>query len=193
HHFLHDSPWDASARNKRRLALWRRRPDLAPQSRGVLIVDETGDRKRGRGIALAARQHIGKRGNTANGVVAVASHWADGQRHAPLGVRAYRPASRLAEGKADPRFQTKLELAWELVEEARAQGLPSRAAVADGADGENAKLGGRLFGARIGYVLALRPNKGTGQLVEDEANPPAFTPAEAARRAPMEAWQRLVR
>ena len=142
---------------------------------------------------LAARQYIGKLGHTANGVVAVTSHWADGRRHAPLGVRAYYPASRLPQGKADPKFHTKPELAWELIEEARAQGIPFRVVVADCVYGENAKLEGRLFGAKIGYVLALRPNQGTWQLVEDEANPPAFTPAEAARRAPREAWQRLVR
>src|SRR5262249_15589481 len=56
HHLLHDSPWDASALNERRLALWLERPDLAPHSRGVPVIDETGDRTRGRGIVLAARQ-----------------------------------------------------------------------------------------------------------------------------------------
>jgi SRSO17 transposase len=91
HHFLRDSPGDASALNQRRLALWQGRPDPAPHARGVFIVDETGDRKRGRGIALAARQDVGKLGKTANGVVAVTSHWADGHRHAPLGVRAHHP------------------------------------------------------------------------------------------------------
>jgi SRSO17 transposase len=193
HHFLHDSPWDASALNKRRLALWQRRPDLAPHAEGVLIVDETGNRKRGRGIGLAAQQYSGKLRHTANGVVAVTSHWADSYRQAPLGVRAYYPAARLPQGKADPEFHPKPELAWELIEEARAQGIPFRVVVADCAYGENAKLEGRLLGTKIGYVLALRPNQGTGQLVEDEANPPAFTPAEAARRAPRKAWQRLVR
>ena len=160
---------------------------------GVLIVDETGDRKRGRGIVLAAQQYIGKLGHTANGVVSVTSHWADGKRHVPLGVRAYHPASRLPEGKADPLFRTKPELAWELVEEARGQGILFRVVVADCVYGENAKLEGRLFTAKIGYVLALRPNRGSWQLVEDESNPPAFTPADAARRAPREAWVRFVR
>jgi SRSO17 transposase len=193
HHFLHDSPWEASTLNRRRLALWQARPDLAAHSQGVLIVDETGDRKRGRGIVLAAQQYIGKLGHTANGVVAVTSHWADGQRHIPLGVRAYYPASRLGQGKADPKFRTKPELAWELIAEARSQGIPFRVVVADCVYGENAKLEGRLFGAKVGYVLALRPNKGTWQLVEDESNPPAFTPAEAAQRVPIGRWQRLVR
>jgi SRSO17 transposase len=193
HHFLHDSPWDGSALNRRRLSLWQKRPDLAPHAQGVLIVDETGDRKRGHGIVLAAQQYIGRLGHTANGVVSVTSHWSDGQRHVPLGVRAYRPASRLEGGKADPRFRTKPELAWELVEEARAVGIPFRVVVGDCIYGENYKLESRLFGARIGYVLALRANHGTWQFVEDEQNPPPFTPAEAAKRAPREAWQRLVR
>jgi SRSO17 transposase len=87
HHFLHDAPWDGAALNERRLALWQAHPRLGPHAGGVPIVDETGDRKRGRGIALAAQQYIGELGHTANGVVSVTSHWADGTRHVPLGVR----------------------------------------------------------------------------------------------------------
>src|SRR5215813_11965126 len=137
HHFLHDAPWEHAALNARRLASWRAHPVLGPHPGGVLIVDETGDRKRGHGIALAALQYIGKLGHTANGVVSVTSHWADGTRHVPLGVRAYRPASRLAKGKADPAFHTKPELAWELIEEARAAGIPFRVVLGDCVHGEN--------------------------------------------------------
>jgi SRSO17 transposase len=99
HHFLHDAPWDSVALNARRLDLWRGHPDLGPHTNGVLIIDETGDRKRGRGIVLAAWQYIGKLGHTANGVVSVTSHWADGSRHVPLGVRPCRPAARLPRGR----------------------------------------------------------------------------------------------
>ena len=193
HHFVHDAPWDDAALNRRRLALWQAHPALAPHPEGVFIVDETGDRKRGQGIVLAANQYIGKLGHTANGVVSVTSHWADGARHVPLGVRPYRPARRLPQGKADPAFHTKPELAWELVEEARAAGIAFRVVVADCVYGENPKLEGRLFAAGLRYVLALRPNRGTWQLVEDEANPPAFTPAEAAQRLPKDEWRRTVR
>ena len=161
HHFLHDAPWDAAELNRRRLALWRAHPDLGPHAGGALIVDETGDRKGGKGIVLAAQQWIGKLNFTANGVVSVTSYWADGTRHVPLGVRAYRPASRLPKGKTDPSFHTKPELAWELIEEARAAGIPFRVVLGDCVYGENAKLEGRLFTAGLHYVLALRPHRGT--------------------------------
>ena len=192
HHFLHDAPWDAEALNRRRLAQWQAHPYLGPHAGGVLIVDETGDPKRGQRIVLAAPQYLGKRGQVANGVVAVTSHWADGSRHLPLGVKPYRPASRLPKGRADPAFHTKPELAWELIEEARAAGIPFRLVVADSVYGASATLEARLSAAGLPYVMGLRPSQGTWQQVEDAAHPPAFTPAEAAQRLPREAWQRTV-
>jgi SRSO17 transposase len=149
-------------------------------------------RKRGQGIVLAAQQYLGKLGHVANGVVSVTSHWADGRWHVPLGVRPYRPACRLPKGKADPAFATKPELAWELIEEARAAKVPFRAVVADCVYGENPKLEGRLFAARIRCVLALRPSHGTWQFAPDPRHPPALAPAEAAQRLPKGQWQRLI-
>jgi SRSO17 transposase len=192
HHFLHDAPWDADALNRRRLAQWQAHPYLGPHAQGVLIVDETGDPKRGSRIVLAAQQYLGKLGHVANGVVAVTSHWADGTRHVPLGVKPYRPASRLAKGKQDPAFHTKPDLAWQLIEQARAAGIPFRLVVADCVYGESAQLEGRLYAAKIPYVMGLRPSHGTWQEVADAAHPPAFTPAEAAQRLPLTAWQRTV-
>ena len=193
HHFLHDAPWEAAELNRRRLGLWQAHPMLGPHAGGALIVDETGDRKRGRGIVLAAQQWIGKLNCTANGVVSVTSHWADGIRHVPLGVRAYRPASRLPKGKTDPAFHTKPELAWELIQEARAAGIPFRVVVADCVYGEHPTLQSKLWAARLQYVLAVRPHRGSWQYVEDPQHPPAFTPAEAAQRLPLDQWQRTVR
>jgi SRSO17 transposase len=193
HHFMHDAPWDAEALNRRRLHVWQAHPSLGPHAQGVLIVDETGDPKRGHGIVLAAQQYLGKLGHVANGVVAVTSHWTDGTRHVPLGVTAYRPGNRLPKGKADPAFHTKPELAWELIEQARTAQIPFRLVVADCVYGESAKLEGRLFTADIPYIMGLRPSHGTWQWIEDPAHPPAFTPAEAAQRLPASAWQRTVR
>ena len=193
HHFMHDAPWDAEDLNRRRLERWQAHPYLGPHAQGVLIVDETGDPKRGHRIVLAAQQYWGKLGHVANGVVAVTSHWTDGSRHVPLGVKPYRPGSCLPKGKADPAFHTKPELAWELIEQARAEQIPFRLVVADCVYGESAKLEGRLFTAGVPYIMGLRPSHGTWQWIEDPAHPPAFTPAEAAARLPRAAWQRMVR
>jgi len=193
HHFMHDAPWDAEALNRRRLERWKAHPYLGPHAGGVLSVDETGDPKRGHRIVLAAQQYLGKLGHVANGVVAVTSHWADGSRHAPLGVKAYRPASRLPQGRKDPDFHTKPQLGWQLIEEARAAGIPFRLVVADSIYGENAALEAQLFAAQIPYIMGLKPSHGTWQVVEDPDHPPAFTPAEAAAHRPLDAWQRTVR
>jgi SRSO17 transposase len=193
HHFLHDAPWEAAALNARRLELWRAHPWLKPPPQGVLILDETGDPKRGSRIELAAQQYLGQLGHVANGGVAVTSHWADGTRHVPVGVQPSRPASRLPRGRKDPAFHTTPALAWQLIEEARAAQLPFHLVVADSVYGENALLESRLVAAQIPSVMGLRPSHGTWQFVEDEAHPPAFTPAEAAQRLPREAWARTVR
>jgi len=193
HHFLHDAPWDGEALNRRRLQIWQAHPWLGPHAAGVLIVDETGDPKRGHRIVLAAQQYLGKLGHVANGVVAVTSHWTDGSRQVPLGVKPYRPASRLPTGRKDPAFHTKPQLAWELIQEAQAAGIPFRLVVADSVYGESADLEAKLFAAGIPYVMGLRPSHGTWQFVDDPAHPPAFTPAEAAARLPRDAWQRTVR
>ena len=142
----------------------------------MLIVDETGDPKRGQQIVLAAQQYLGKLGHVANGVVAVSSHWADGSRHVPLGVKAYRPASRLPKGRKDPAFQTKPALAWQLIAEARAAGIPFRLVVADSVYGEHLTLEAELSAAQIPYVMGLRASHGAWQEVADPAHPPAHPP-----------------
>lgn len=130
HHFMHAAPWDAEAVNRRRLQLWQAHPYLGPHPAGVLLLAETGDPKRGHRIALAAQQYLGKPGQVANGVVAVTSQWTDGTRHVPVGVKPYRPASRMPQGKADHAFHTKPDLAWTLIEAARAAEVPFRLVVA---------------------------------------------------------------
>ncbi len=125
--------------------------------------------------------------------MAVTSHWADGTRHVPLGVKPYRPASRLPNGKRDPAFHTKPDLAGELIEQARAAEIPFRLVVADSVYGEHAQLEARLSTAHLPYLMGLRPSHGTWHVVEDADHPPACTPAEAAQRLPKGAWERTMR
>src|SRR5258708_6828864 len=62
HHFVHDAPRDADALNRRRLVQWQAPPYLGPHAGGGLIVDETGDPKRGQRIVLAAPPYPGTLG-----------------------------------------------------------------------------------------------------------------------------------
>src|SRR5829696_10254796 len=97
--------------NKQRLKLLRTDPTSAPDYCGVLIVDETGDRKDGTKTAHVGRQYLANLGKTDNGVVSVSSLWADERVYYPLELEPYTPAQWFARGKADPAFRTKPQIA----------------------------------------------------------------------------------
>ena len=69
--FLSESTWDAAAVTARRLQVLRADPGTVPDAGGVLIIDETGDRKDGAKTAHVGRQYLGNRGKIENGVVSV--------------------------------------------------------------------------------------------------------------------------
>jgi SRSO17 transposase len=176
--FLSESAWEVKAVNARRLQMIREDPESsAPHEQGVLIIDETGDRKDGTKTDHVGYQYLGSVGRIANGIVSVSSVWADERVYYPLHVEPYTPAKRLEKGRSDPAFRTKPQIAVELVERARAASIPFRAVVADCLYGENADFEGAMWRAKVPYVLSLRPHK--GRWAEQEA---AHTPEEAAQR-----------
>jgi hypothetical protein len=158
--FLSESPWDADAINARRLELLLADPPTRPHDAGVLVIDETGDRKDGTKTAHVGKQYLGSRGKIESGIVAVTSLWADERVYFPLHVEPYTPAARLAKGKADPSFRTKPQLAVELVDAALELGVSFRAVVADCFYGENADFAGALGEAALPYVLGVKPSTG---------------------------------
>ena len=175
--FLSESAWDAEAVNTQRLSLLLSDPATAPHAEGVLVIDDTGDRKAGAHTAHVARQWLGSIGKVDNGIVAVSSLWADERVYYPLHVRPYTPASRLPLGKQDPHFRTKPQLALELIAAARAAGVPFRAVVADCAYGDNVNFEAGLWAAGLAYVVSLKPSKGTWAMAGQ-----AHTPQDAARQ-----------
>ena len=113
--FLSESAWDHQVVNDRRVQLMCADPATTPHERGVLVIDDTGDRKDGTATAHVARQYLGSVGKTDNGIVAVTSLWADERCYWPVHAVPYTPASRLAAGDRDPGFRTKPQLAIELI------------------------------------------------------------------------------
>jgi len=173
--FLTESSWDHEQVNQRRLELLLGDPATAPHDQGVLVIDDTGDRKAGTKTAHVARQYLGSVGKTDNGIVAVTSLWASERVYWPAHVIPYTPASRLPKSKRDPGFRTKPQLAAELVAAARAAKVPFRAVVADCFYGDNAGFTEALGRAGVAYVLAVKPRKGVWAPAEE-----AHTPQEAA-------------
>jgi SRSO17 transposase len=192
--FLSESTWDHEQVNQQRIELLQADPATAPHAQGVLVIDDTGDRKDGTRTAHVARQYLGSVGKTDNGIVCVTSLWADPRCYWPLHLVPYTPASRLPKGKRDPGFRTKPQLAVELVQAARAAQIPFRAVVADCFYGDNTGFVEALGRAGVAFVLALKPRKGTWA-PDDEPH----TPVEAARELGWGgpgrpgAWRRVTR
>ena len=175
--FVSESTWDHQAVNQRRVELLMADPATAPHAQGVLVLDDTGDRKAGRHTAHVARQWLGSLGKTDNGIVAVTSLWADERVYWPVHVVPYTPASRLPKGRTDPAFRTKPQLAVDLLQAARQAGIGFRAVVADCFYGDNTGFTEVLGRASVAYVLAVKPRKGLWAPADE-----LHTPQEAARQ-----------
>jgi hypothetical protein len=192
--FLSESTWDAEQVNRRRLELLGADPATRPHEQGVLVIDDSGDRKDGRHTAHVARQYLGSLGKTDNGIVAVTSLWADERVYWPVHVVPYTPACRLPKGTRDPGFRTKPQLAAWLVNAARKAGICFRAVVADCFYGDNEGFCAALGAAKVAYVLAVKPRKGVWAPA-DQVHTPREAAAELAWTSPEEPgdWTKVTR
>ena len=71
HHFLTELPWSVEAFRGRRLRVIL---EMLEGREIILIIDETGDRKKGHTTAYVKRQYIGNLGKIENGIVAVMAY-----------------------------------------------------------------------------------------------------------------------
>jgi len=94
--FLSESRWDPEQVNARRLGLLLADPATAPHGGGVLVIDDSGDRKDGTKTAHAGRQWLGRYGKTGSGVVTVTTLWADERVYYPVHAVPYTPARHFA-------------------------------------------------------------------------------------------------
>src|SRR5436190_831086 len=180
--FLSESRWDADQVNSRRLELLAAEPATAPHGGGVLVIDDSGDRKDGTKTAHVGHQWLGRYGKADNGVVTVTTVWADERLYYPVHAVPYTPAKRFAKGKNDPAFRTKLAIGADLAIRARDAGFAFRAVAADSAYGDQDGFRAELADAGLPFVMALKPRRGTWAYGAD-----AHTPVDAARAL---AWHR---
>ena len=128
--FLSESVWEPEAVTGRRWRPPRADPVTAPHGGGVLIIDDSGDRKDGTArLRTWAWQYLGRYGKTDSGVVTVTTVWADERVYYPVHAVPYTPAKYFAKGKNDPEFRTKLAIGADLAVRAQEAGFCFRAVV----------------------------------------------------------------
>ena len=154
HHFLRDGVWGIEQVRAIRLHLIRQQVGTRPIS---LCIDETGDVKKGSTTDYAAKQYIGNLGKTANGVVSVNAYAVvDGMTY-PLLFKIYKPKSRL---KAGDEYQSKPQIAVEIIRQIQAMGFVIERVLADSLYGESGDVTGVLNQLKLPYVVAIRSNHG---------------------------------
>jgi SRSO17 transposase len=150
---------------------------------GVLVVDETGDLKKGTRTVGVARQYTGTAGKVDNAQVAVYLAYATTAGHGVIDRELYLPKNWLADaarchaaGVPDQvGFATKPELARRMLERALEAGVPAGWVTADEVYGGSPALRGWLEARQLPYVLAVR--------CTEPLPPPSGPPAPAAQLA----------
>lgn len=153
--------WDHDDLNRQRV---QQMLELPSEGDGVLIFDDTGFAKQGKASVGVARQYSGTLGKVGNCQVTVNCHYAERTLAWPVASRlylpkewAYDPARReTAKVPEEIVFQTKPQIALELLDQAKDWGLRWACVVTDADYGDNPNFLDGLEKRRRRYVNAVR-------------------------------------
>lgn len=157
-HLLGRAVWDADgARDDVRSYVL----DHLADAGAVLVLDETGDLKKGTSTVGVQRQYTGTAGRIENAQVAVYLTYAAGGGHAFIDRALYLPKSwcenpeRLARAGVpeDVEFATKPQLAAAMIDRAVAAGTPAAWVAGDEVYGGDKMLRAKIRSHGLGYVM----------------------------------------
>jgi SRSO17 transposase len=159
--FLTNMQWDHDDLNRQRVEKLIAEVTVG---KGALILDDTGFAKQGKASVGVARQYCGTLGKVGNCQVAVTCCYADARASWPVAVRLYLPqewtedSERLKRARVpdDVTFETKAQIALDLLDQARAWGVPHRGVTADADYGDNPNFIAGLEARQERYVVAVR-------------------------------------
>jgi SRSO17 transposase len=159
--FVNQSPWQEQF-------LWQRyRRHLAQtfaSPAGLFVVDDVSCPKQGRHSVGVQRQYCGALGKKANCQCAVSVHYVARAGHYPLDLRLYLPESWLTEPdrldragvpEEARRPLSKGQIALELLDQARGEGLPGQVVVADSGYGVSGPFRDGLAERGLHYVVGV--------------------------------------
>jgi SRSO17 transposase len=159
--FVNQSPWDDQAlavRYRRHLATTFASPE------GIFVFDDTSFPKQGTHSVGVQRQYGGALGKKANCQVAPSVHYVSPKGHYPLALRLFLPDSwikderRLNEAgvpKAFRQSRTKGQIALELLDTVRGEGLPGWLALADAGYGISEEFRAGLAARGLKYIVGV--------------------------------------
>jgi SRSO17 transposase len=164
-HLLARASWDADAvRDDLRDYV----VDAFGDPGAILVVDETGDVKKGTATVGVQRQYSGTAGRIENSQVAVYLTYAAPRGHALIDRALYLPKSWTEDSdrcevagipQDDRGFATKPTLATALIDRAVAAEVPAGWVAGDEVYGADPRLRAGVRGHGLGYVLAIAANR----------------------------------
>lgn len=154
HHFLRDSDWQVEQIRETRLWLTKL---LIGDREIILIIDETGDKKKGKTTDYVAKQYIGNLGKTAQGIVSVNAYAVVSEITYPLLFKIFKPRKCLKPGD---EYKTKPKIAQEIIQEITEWGFRIKLVLADSLYGESGDVIRLLEQLKLSYIVAIRSNHG---------------------------------
>ncbi|MCH2231916.1 MAG: IS701 family transposase [Crocosphaera sp.] len=158
-HFLVRASWGEQEINDRRLEVMKSCRQTQPATGFSLIIDDSGHRKSGNFTDGVGRQYIGEIGKTDNGIVVVTSHLYDGTKSLPLDIELYQHANSLPEGKKDPEFLKKPEIALNLIDKTLQRKYRPGIVIIDSGYGNNTSFLRKLENRKLKYLGGIAKNR----------------------------------
>ena len=190
HHFLTEAPWSSSRVNERRLEVMNKCSQTRISRGFSLIIDDSGHRKSGNFTDGVGRQYIGEIGKTDNGIVVVTTHLYDGRKSLPLDIELYQHADSLTEGKQDPEFEKKPELAIKLIDLTLQRGYQPGIVIVDAGYGNNTSFLLELEKRQLKYLGGVAKNRKL--TINHQQNiPQTIRVDELAQSLPVEAFTEI--
>ena len=165
HHFVAKSGWN-DGDLLRAVRLWAIPRLMVHDAVKAWILDDTGFPKKGKHSVGVARQYCGQLGKQDNCQVAVSLSIASERASLPIGYRLYLPKEwtedrtrrETAEVPNDIEFQTKPEIALELIRRALAEDIPRAIVLADAGYGNDTEFRDKLSGMNVLYAVGVQKN-----------------------------------
>ncbi len=94
----------------------------------IVIIDETGDRKKGNKTDYVTRQYIGNLGKVENGIVTVTAYGLVRGMTLPLLQEVYKPKERLKKGD---QYKSKPKIGGEIIKKLQEKGFKIKLVLAE--------------------------------------------------------------